>query len=172
MLTVGSTTVSASYGTGSNANSVVSVLVQALSGSAFSGSPNGSSLTITANAAGPAGNVNASLTSNSNLFGNGSGSFSGSTLLTGGANSHVSLTQSYVTLYQYDVLGNLICAVQKGTDTAAFNGCGSAPASWRPRSFNYDSMSHLLNAQNPEHLCRAGAMPWCGLPIEEGLRHS
>jgi|SRR5579859_875753 len=150
VFTVGSTTVSASYGANSTATSVASALAQALSGSPFTGAPNGPSLTITANAAGPAGNVNASLTSNSNLFGNGGGSFSGSAALNGGTNSHVSFTQSYVTLYQYDALGNLICAVQKATDSTAFTGCGSAPASWRPRAFAYDSMSHLLTAQNPE----------------------
>jgi len=150
VLTVGSTTVSATYGAGSTANSVAGALAQGLSGSPFSGNVNGSTLTLISNAAGPAGNVSASLVSNSSLFGNGSGSFSGSGALGGGSNSHVSLTQSYVTRYQYDALGNLLCAIQKGTDSAAFNGCGSAPAAWRPRSFAFDSMSHLLSAQNPE----------------------
>jgi RHS repeat-associated protein len=57
---------------------------------------------------------------------------------------------NYETDYQYNALGNLICAVQKGTDTTAFTTCASAPATWRPRSFVYDSLSRLLSANNPE----------------------
>ncbi len=52
--------------------------------------------------------------------------------------------------YQYDVLNNLLCAVQKGTDTTALSTCASAPVKWRPRSFAYDSLSRLLSATNPE----------------------
>jgi RHS repeat-associated protein len=52
--------------------------------------------------------------------------------------------------YQYDALGNLICAVQKGTDTTAFSSCASSPATWRPRSFVYDSLSRLTSSANPE----------------------
>ncbi|MBI3668366.1 MAG: RHS repeat-associated core domain-containing protein, partial [Acidobacteria bacterium] len=52
--------------------------------------------------------------------------------------------------YQYDVLGNLTCVVQKGTDTSPFTTCAAAPASWRPRSFTYNSLSQLLAATNPE----------------------
>ena len=48
------------------------------------------------------------------------------------------------------MLGNLKCAVQKGTDTGTFSDCASAPATWRPRSFQYDSLSRLLTANNPE----------------------
>jgi YD repeat-containing protein len=57
---------------------------------------------------------------------------------------------NYETDYQYDALNNLICAVQKGTDTTAFSNCASASATWRPRSFTYDSLSRLLTASNPE----------------------
>ncbi len=57
---------------------------------------------------------------------------------------------NFETDYQYDSLGNLICVVQKGTDTSAFTNCGSAPSTWRPRSFTYDSLSRLLTASNPE----------------------
>jgi RHS repeat-associated protein len=55
-----------------------------------------------------------------------------------------------VTLYAYDTLNNLTCAVQKGTDTATFTTCAAAPATWRPRSFVYDSLSRLTSATNPE----------------------
>jgi RHS repeat-associated protein len=52
--------------------------------------------------------------------------------------------------YQYDALDNLICSVQKGTDTTAFTTCATASATWRPRSFAYDSLSRLTSATNPE----------------------
>jgi RHS repeat-associated protein len=57
---------------------------------------------------------------------------------------------NFETDYQYDSLGNLICAVQKGTDTSAFTNCASAASTWRPRSFVYDSLSRLTSATNPE----------------------
>lgn len=57
---------------------------------------------------------------------------------------------NYQTDYQYDALGNLTCAVQKGTDTTTFTSCASASATWRPRSFAYDSLSRLTSATNPE----------------------
>jgi YD repeat-containing protein len=44
------------------------------------------------------------------------------------------------TTYQYDTLGNLLCAVQKGTDTTAFTTCAAASSTWRPRSFTYNSL--------------------------------
>lgn len=56
----------------------------------------------------------------------------------------------FETDYQYDTLGNLLCAVQKGTATTQFTSCSSAPATWRPRSFQYDSMSRLTAASDPE----------------------
>jgi RHS repeat-associated protein len=52
--------------------------------------------------------------------------------------------------YQNDVLGNLLCAVQRGTDTTQFTNCAAASATWRPRSFTYNSLSQLLTATNPE----------------------
>lgn len=52
--------------------------------------------------------------------------------------------------YTYDVADNLLCAVQKGTDTAQFTSCAAAPATWRPHSFIYDSLSRLTSVTNPE----------------------
>ena len=49
----------------------------------------------------------------------------------------------YVTLYQYDALGDLLRVDQKG----------SAPtdsSQWRTRTFTYDSLGRLLTAHNPE----------------------
>ena len=57
---------------------------------------------------------------------------------------------NFETDHQYDALGNLICVVQKGTDTSAFTNCASAPSTWRPRSFTYDALSRLQTASNPE----------------------
>jgi len=57
---------------------------------------------------------------------------------------------NYETDYAYDPLNNLTCAVQKGTDTTAFTTCGAASATWRPRSFVYDSLSRLTSSTNPE----------------------
>jgi len=59
-------------------------------------------------------------------------------------------TLNYETDYQYDALGNLRCAVQKATDTSAFTSCSAAPATWRPRSFLYNSLSRITSATNPE----------------------
>jgi RHS repeat-associated protein len=57
---------------------------------------------------------------------------------------------NYETDYQYDLLGNLVCAAQKGTNTGSFTNCASTPSTWRARSFQYDSLSRLTNAINPE----------------------
>jgi RHS repeat-associated protein len=57
---------------------------------------------------------------------------------------------NYKTEYQYNLLDNLLCAVQKGTDTSPFTDCASAPSAWHPRSFAYDSLSRLTSATNPE----------------------
>ena len=57
---------------------------------------------------------------------------------------------NYETDYQYNTLGNLLCAVQKATDTSPFTTCAVAPAIWRPRSFTYDSLSRITSSMNPE----------------------
>ena len=49
---------------------------------------------------------------------------------------------NYETDYQYDALGNLLGVSQKGGD--------SNSANWRPRAFQYDSLSRLTSATNPE----------------------
>jgi len=57
---------------------------------------------------------------------------------------------NYETDYQYDALGNLLCAGQKGTNSGTFTNCASIPAGWRARNFTYDSLSRLLTSNNPE----------------------
>src|ERR1044071_1385886 len=50
---------------------------------------------------------------------------------------------AYVTMYQYDALGNLLRVDQKGS-------APSDSTQWRTRTFTYDSLSRLLTATNPE----------------------
>jgi RHS repeat-associated protein len=57
---------------------------------------------------------------------------------------------NYETDYQYDVLGNLLCVGQKGTNSGAFTNCASIPAGWHARNFTYDSLSRLSTSNNPE----------------------
>ncbi len=58
-------------------------------------------------------------------------------------------TLNYATYYDYDALGNLTCVKQTGGATAN-QSCGSAPSSWRKRTFTYDALSRLTQAVNPE----------------------
>lgn len=152
-VTVGGFQASTTYGSGSTSSSIASALATQLSAS---GSPvtvqlSGSTITLTADTTGTASNYSLSglVTWNTQSFSSPSFNISSSgSTLTGGANS--SLGSPLVTLYSYDVLDNLTCSVQKGTDTTAFTSCATAPATWRPRSFVYDSLSRLTSAKNPE----------------------
>jgi RHS repeat-associated protein len=61
---------------------------------------------------------------------------------------------NYQTIYQYDVMGNMLCVEQHGS-AATGTGCSSAPSNdatspWRVRRFTYNSLSQLLTASNPE----------------------
>ena len=74
------------------------------------------------------------------------------TMFTGGTGPSLS-TNPYVTLYQYDALGNLLCVEQHGAVTGT--GCSANPSQdaaspWRVRRFTYDSLSRLVTAANPE----------------------
>jgi RHS repeat-associated protein len=113
----------------------------------------GSTLTITYGQVGTVGNVSVTAASSSTYpqyFPK--GSFGGNGQLQNGANPEgPSLDHNfYVTQYQYDPLGNLICVVQKGTDATPLTSCGAASASWRPRSFQFDSLSRHILSSNPE----------------------
>lgn len=60
---------------------------------------------------------------------------------------------AYVTLYNYDPLGNVLCVEQHGNVSGT--GCSAPPSSdasspWRVRRFTYDSLSRLLTATKPE----------------------
>lgn len=152
------------YGSSDTAQTVASGLTTTLnaSSSPVAASLSGRTITLTSRQTGSTTNysLSASSTWNNQLFTNPSfsGSPSGSSL-TGGSNGSLGTTP-LVTLYNYDALNNLLCTWQKGTDTTsltfAYNpstntsNCLSASATWRPRSFIYDSLSRLTSATNPE----------------------
>lgn len=101
-------------------------------------------LSFTAKSVGTAGNAAIAITStpdNAPLFPG--GSFSGSGALSGGTDADsTGLATPYVTLYRYDGLGNLLQVTQQGGTTDQ--------TQWRVRSFQYDSLSRLTSAFNPE----------------------
>src|SRR5262249_35668941 len=113
----------------------------------------GATLIIIPNTSGTSGNFTTTCSASTGLpayFSNPSFNCPGTASL-GGQNSYPSsLDHPYVTLYHYNALSNLTCAVQKGMETSAFITCAGAPATWRPRSFTYDSLGRLLTANNPE----------------------
>jgi RHS repeat-associated protein len=117
------------------------------SGSPVNAVPSGAGITITYNTAGTAGN-GAAITSTSQstqtqwTFSPASFTAAGTTLANG-MNAGDFNNNPYVTLYQYDALGNLLRVDQKGS-------APSDSTQWRTRTFTYDSLSRLLTATNPE----------------------
>jgi RHS repeat-associated protein len=143
-----------SYGASDSAQTVASGLTSTLnaSSSPVSASLSGATITLTSKLIGSGTNysLSASETWNTQTFTSPSfsASLSGSNLAGGSDGSFG--TTPLVTLYSYDALDHLICAVQKSTDITAFSTCAAASAAWRPRSFVYDSLSRLTSATNPE----------------------
>jgi hypothetical protein len=104
-------------------------------GSPVTASANGSVISLTAKAPGQSTNYQVS--------GSSSVSFTASSATLSGGTDPGGLFAPLITLYSYDVLGNLLRVDQKG----------SAPndsTQWRTRTFTYDSFSRLLTAHNPE----------------------
>ena len=153
-ITVNGFIASTSYAQGSTTASIASALTNGFSasGSPVTASVNGSTITLTASDSGADSNLplSTSVTWDTHDFAHASfaANPSGPTF-TGGADGSLG-TSPLVTIYAYDALNNLTCAVQKGTDTTAFTTCAAAPATWRPRSFVYDSLSRLTSSKNPE----------------------
>jgi RHS repeat-associated protein len=145
--TVNGVSYSVIFGTGDTASSIASRLAPAISaGNWANASATGNQVNLTSKTPGPGGNysLSAAYTWNSVQFLNPSfaSSASGGSL-TGGFNPGDIADSPYITLYQYDALGNLLRVDQKG----------SAPTDstqWRTRTFTYDSLSRLLTATNPE----------------------
>lgn len=153
-LTVNGVLSIANYGQYDSTATIASSLAAAVNGNSSSSvraSAAGGILTLTAQDAGLDSNYPLSAWSswNTRLFSQPSFTISAPSALGGGRDSSLG-TGQLVTLYTYDALNNLTCAVQKGGDTTAFTTCSAAPATWRPRSFVYDSLSRLTSASNPE----------------------
>jgi RHS repeat-associated protein len=134
---------------------VTSALASAINGNSsypVSASASGTTLTLTAKQTGAATNYtvsSASTTTQGTYFAHPSFSAT-STTLTGGSDASGGLATPWVTLYSYEVLNNLKCVVQKGTDATALTNCASALSNWRPRSATYNSLSQLVSSTNPE----------------------
>jgi RHS repeat-associated protein len=158
-VSVGGNSATANYGNGAGQDSTAAAVASDLAGKLTSQNPpftisaSGSTLSLNWKSAGVAGNVAVTVSSSTNqpaYFSTPSFTSPGTTLA-GGSDPYASgVAHPYVTRYSYDGLGNLTCAVQKATDTSAFSTCAAASATWRPRSFAYDSLSRLLTATNPE----------------------
>ena len=166
-LTAGGFTATACYGSSTNSScinqplnntaaQVASALASALNvfGSPISATSSGATLNLVWNTPGPFfPGVSALVTAHDqpNIFVNPSFT-STATMFDHGTGPSLS-ANPYVTLYQYDVLGNLLCVEQHGAVSGT--GC-SAPSSsdstspWRVRRFTYDSLSRLLTSTNPE----------------------
>lgn len=147
-VTINGTGYQTSYGAGDTPTLIAQRLAGLINGSSIvSAGSSGSTINISARTAGPVGNgytLAASYTWDSAHFAQPSFTTgtSGSSL-TGGFNAGDVGNSPYVTLYQYDALGNLLRVDQKGS-------APSDPSQWRTRTFSYDSLSHLLTAHNPE----------------------
>ncbi|HEY1527869.1 MAG TPA: RHS repeat-associated core domain-containing protein [Candidatus Angelobacter sp.] len=158
-VTLNGTPYSTSFGSGDTSTTIVSRLATAISAGPYaSATASGGTLNLTSKTSGTIGDypLTASYTWNSAQFTNPSftTSTSGSTLSgakdAGGINNN-----PFVTLYQYDARGDMLCIHQKATDITADVPCTGTtppvvPATWRQRFFAYDSLSRLRTAMNPE----------------------
>jgi len=161
-ISVNGTNYSTTFGAGDTASSIAGRLASTInSGALMYASASGSAVNLTSKTAG--GNTNYSLSSS---YTYNSGSFtqpsfttsvSGATL-SGGYDASTIPNHPFITQYQYDALGNLLCVHQKGADATLDKSCtdGSVPPTWRPRNFTYDSLGRLLSSYNPE----AGSMTY------------
>jgi YD repeat-containing protein len=144
---VNGTSYSTTYGGSDTGSTIATRLATAISAGTFANaSAAGNVLTLTAKSTGQGGDYTFSLSStfDSAHFAGPSFMFltdSGS--MANGYSAGDVGNQSFVTLYQYDALGNLLRVDQKGT-------APSDSTQWRTRTFVYDSLSRLLTANNPE----------------------
>jgi RHS repeat-associated protein len=158
--TVNGTPYATSFGAGDTFTSIASRLATAISAGPYAAATaSGGTINLTSKVTGTVGDYSlaASYTWNSTQFTNPSFTTSTSGLAFGGAKDAGGLNNNpFVTLYQYDALGDMICVHQKATDTAADVPCSgttppTVPAAWRQRFFTYDSLGRLLTAYNPEN---------------------
>jgi RHS repeat-associated protein len=158
-ITINGTPYATSFGSGDTSNTIASRLATAISAGPYaSATPSGGTVNLTSKTAGTAGDYSlaASYTWNSAQFTNPSFTTSTSGSALNGAKDAAGLNNNpFVTLYQYNARGDMLCVHQKATDTTADVPCTGAsapsvPATWRQRFFTYDSLSRLLTAMNPE----------------------
>jgi RHS repeat-associated protein len=146
-VTLNGTAYQTTYGASDTAGSIATRLAGLITaGSWANASASGGTITLTTKTGGTATNYSlaASYAWNNAIFVN--PSFTTSTsgnVLQGGYDAGALDSQPYVTLYQYDALGNLLRVDQKGT-------APGDSTQWRTRTFTYDSFSRLLTATNPE----------------------
>ncbi|HET9283984.1 MAG TPA: RHS repeat-associated core domain-containing protein [Candidatus Angelobacter sp.] len=151
--------ISVPYGqsTSNSASTLATSLASGLnvSASPVTASASGTTLTLNYKNMGGNGTISISSTSTQTQWSFPANAFTGTGAMANGeAASGPGLVHNYyVTLYQYDGLGNLTCVEQHGGVTGT--GCSSPPANdatspWRVRRFSYDSLGRLLSAKNPE----------------------
>jgi RHS repeat-associated protein len=152
---------STTFGAGDTASSIAGRLASTINnGTLTYATASGSTVNLTSKVAG--GNTNYSLSSsytyNSGSFAQPSFTTSNGATLGGGYDASAIPNHPFITQYQYDTLGNLLCVHQKGADSTLDKSCtdGTVPATWRPRNFSYDSLGRLLSSHNPE----AGSMTY------------
>ena len=158
-VTINGTPYSTSYGAGDSPTAIASRLATAISAGPYANAtPSGGTINLTSKTAGTAGDYSlaASYMWNSAQFTNPSFTTSTSGSSLSGALDAAGINNNpFVTIYQYNARGDLLCVHQKATDTSTDVACtGSTPpvvpGTWRQRFFTYDSFSRLLTAINPE----------------------
>jgi len=158
-ININGTAYQTSYGAGDSTSSIASRLATAINGGSLaSATPNGGTINLSAKPAGTVGNsytLSASYTWDTAHFANPSFTTSVTSPFGGGLDAGAVNNNPYVTTYQYNARGNMLCVHQKATDTSADVACTattapSVPAAWRQRFFTYDSFSRILTATNPE----------------------
>ena len=146
-----------SQSSNNSASTLATSLASALnvSASPVTASVSGTTLTLNYKNMGGNGAISVSSASTQTQWSFPANAFSGTGAMANGeAASGPGLVHNYyVTLYQYDGLGDLTCVEQHGGVTGT--GCSSSPANdatspWRVRRFTYDSLGRLLTAKNPE----------------------
>jgi RHS repeat-associated protein len=158
-ITLNGTNYSTTFGAGDTPTSIASRLAPLVSAGPYaSATSSAGTVNLTSKTVGSAGNfsLTASYTYNTGSFAQPSFTTSTSgTALANGKDASALNNNPFVTLYQYNARGDMLCVHQKATDTTADVPCtgASAPsvsATWRQRFFTYDSFSRLLTAMNPE----------------------
>ena len=133
-------------GSGTTLTSIASSLASAINNDPYayvSASASGGVVSLTSKIIGLGGNLSLACSSgyDSSNFTGPSFGIACPSALSGGKEAG-SLSAPMVTLYGYDALGNLLQVTQQGGTTDQ--------TQWRTRTFNYDSLSRLLIATNPE----------------------